>query len=68
MGEKAVLWVSQGSDTRKWSEEDQLLSHKARAAAASPSRAHGKMGGQMALPQKPEVDWMHVGGLLRLTL
>lgn len=47
---------------RKWSEEGQLLSHKATPVVASLSRAHGKMGGQRALPAKPEVDWMNVGG------
>lgn len=61
MCEKAVLWVSQGSEARQWSEEDQLRSHKGIAAAASPSRAHGQMGGQVALPTKLEVGWMHVG-------
>ena len=47
---------------RRWSEEGQLLSHKATPAAASPSRAHGKMGVQRALTAKPEVDWINVGG------
>lgn len=46
---------------RKWSEEGQLLSHKATPVVASLSRAHGKMGGQRALPAMPEVDWMDVG-------
>lgn len=53
---------------RKWSEEGQLLNHKATLAFTSPSRAHGKMGGQRALPAKPEVDWMNVEGLMRLAL
>lgn len=55
---------------RKWSEEGQLLSHKATPVVASPSGAHGKTGGQRALPAKLEVDWMNVGGkgLMRLAL
>lgn len=54
---------------RKWSEEGQLLSHKATPTVASPSRAHGKMGVRRALTAKQvEADWINVGGFPRLAI
>lgn len=46
--------------TEVW--EGQLLGHGATPAAAGPSRAHSKTGGQSILPAKPEVVWVGGGG------